>query len=107
MFRLRAQQIIIDIPKADSEPWVNIYVQRVRIEEDGSESRVIDRWGSINKRLSTIAFEIYPYFEAVPVTNPEKEISAYGLSDAIMQAAIHWIAEKYSGRIEGNAVYID
>lgn len=105
MFRLRAQQIIIDLPTAESEPWVHIAVQRIRIEEDGSETRTVDRWGSVSKKLSDVSGNIYQFDEYESLSGGE--ISGSGISNAITSAALVWIAEKYNGRIEDGNVLID
>lgn len=103
MFRLRAQQIIIDLPRVNSEPWVNVIVQRVELDEEGRDDNVVDRWGSLNKRLSEFALDTYAYFEAIPVESGR--ISGYAMSDAVAQAVIQWMAEKYNGTIiDGNVL---
>lgn len=104
VYKLRTQQIIIDIPRTNSEPWINVKVQRIVLDNLGNEGQIIDRWGSINKKLSIVATEIHNYFEALPVSTPQ--ISIYGISDAIKVVAITWIAEKYGGSIINDEVIV-
>lgn len=99
--RLRTQQIIIDLPRSSSEPWINLVVQRVELDDSGNEINVVDRWGSVNKRLSLVASEISNYTEIVPELN-DKSISVYGISSAMTCIAVNWIVEKYGGTITSN-----
>lgn len=98
--RLRAQQIVIDIPRTDSEPWIKVTVQRVEQDDTGFELNVVDRWGSINKQLSDVALEVNKYTEVLPLESGD--ISVYGLSDGIRSVVVRWIAEKYNGTISPN-----
>ena len=95
--QLRAQQITIDLPRKTSEPWIHIVVQRCELDEEGNELNVVDRWGSIHKKLSDAATEIYPYREFAGV--PDGHISVYGTSMAITSIARAWITQKYGGHV--------
>jgi hypothetical protein len=102
MVKLRTQQIIIDLPRTRSEPWIFVKVQRVELAEDGiTELHVQDNWGAINKKLSEVALEVNPYFEAIPGVPPSL-ISVYGLSDGIKEAVIRWIIDKFGGTLNQN-----
>lgn len=101
MIKLRTQQIIIDMPRSISEPWMNLVVQRIDLSPDGSvELNVVDRWGTINKKLSDVALEVNSYFEVLPLNSGE--ITVFGLADGIKSVATKWIVEKYGGTIQPN-----
>lgn len=72
-----------------------ITVQRVELDAAGNEMNVIDRWGTINKRLSAVALQVEPYFEVLPLE--PGQITVFGIADAIKSTAIDWIIEKYGG----------
>ena len=95
MIKLRTQQIIIEMPRTTSEPFINITIQRIELDENGNEANVVDRWGHIYKRLSLTALEVVPYFEVVPWE--VGSISVFGIADAIKEVASAWIIQKYGG----------
>lgn len=103
-FKLRAQQITIDIPRSTSEPWVLITVQRVELNPDGSDLHVIDRWGTVNQKLANRYFDILPVHD--PIDPGYDFISVAGIASAIKVAAVLWIQEKYGGTVdaEGNLI---
>jgi len=105
MIKLRTQQIIIDIPTINSEPWILIKIQKIQIDSNNNIISTIDRWGTINKKLSDVALNITNYFEAVPVIASD-QISIYGISDAIKETAISWIIEKYGGIVNNSGEVI-
>ncbi len=103
--RLRTQRISIDLPQVDSEPWVQLIVQRINLDDSGNVLSVIDRWDQVNKKLSEVALEAYPYFEVIPDLQ-NNLISGFGIADAIKGAALNWIADKYNGTIVDNDVVL-
>lgn len=101
MIKLRTQQIIIEMPRTDSEPWIHITIQRIELGSDGSsEVNVTDRWDQIHKRLSLVALQTEKYFEAVPWE--VGFISVFGVADAIKNIATTWIIEKHGGTLNDN-----
>ncbi len=102
--RLRTQQLFIDLPTPDSEPWLNIIVQRVEMDDEFNTKNVVDRWGHVSVRLSTIITEVYPYSDPVPV--PAGYISIAGLSSALTIAAMAHIVKKYGGYIDASGFII-
>jgi len=99
--KLRTQQIVIDVPRATSEPWVHLTVQRVELDDNGKELNVVDRWGTANRRLSEIALDTVSYFEPVPGLDANT-MTMFALADAIKSAATDWIIEKYGGTKNAN-----
>lgn len=93
--RLRTQQIIIDLPKLDAEPWVKLTVQRLEMDDQGKVLNTVDRWGTVNKKLSDVALQIHQYKEILPLA--EGHISVFAISDAIESVAVAWVQEKFGG----------
>lgn len=94
MIELRAQQIIIDAPRADAEPFIAIVVQRLVHDDSGAIVQTINREKMINRVLSKVATDLYAYVD--PVTQSYVNISGAGLGSAITVAARQWILEEYS-----------
>ena len=102
--RLRTQQLYIDLPKPESEPWLNIIVQRVEMDDNYKTLNVVDRWGSVNVRLADIATDVYPYDD--PLHPPDGYISVVGLSAGLTTAAVAEIIKKYGGTVDANGFII-
>jgi len=94
--RLRSQQITVDLPTPDSEPWINIVVQRVEMDDAYKTLNVVDRWGSVVVPVKNIALDVHTYKEIIPGL-PDNLISVYGLADAITVTAVDLIIKKYGG----------
>ncbi len=103
-YKLRAQQIVIDIPLINAEPWISIRVQRVNLDVNNVPKQTIDRWGMINRKLSDVALELYNYFE--PTNSSTPLISVYGISDAIKAVSVSWIMQDYGGTIINGDVIV-
>ena len=102
--RIRSQQIYIDLPTPDSEPWINIIVQRVEMSDDYETMNVVDRWDQVNERLSDIITETYQYSD--PVTSTPWHISTAGLADAITKLATKLIISKCGGYVDDKGYII-
>lgn len=97
--RLRTQQIIIDLPRTEAEPWIHLIVQLVDTDEDtGEDINVVDRYGRVSKKLSEVATDIIQYEDAV--LQHSDNMSTLGLSDAISRMAVTWIIGKYGGAVD-------
>ena len=94
---LRSQQIIIDLPRMSSEPWIHITVQRVEMDDNRNIINTIDRWGEIHRQLFSINSEIYDFQD--PLAPGDGQISALGLAGAITAAAVAWIVQEYGGDV--------
>jgi len=95
--RLRVQQICIDMPKASNEPWVNLTVQRVEMNEQGQDVNVIDRWGQVNTRLSDIYGMIVRRHD--PLCSSLDEMSGAGVAQGITAIAISLVIAKFGGTL--------
>lgn len=102
--RLRTQQLLIDLPTPDSEPWLNIIVQRVEMDDEYNTLNVVDRWGRVTVPLSSIQSDIYPI--ADPLNPPAGLVSVAGLADTLTSAAVAEIIKKYGGYVDDNGFII-
>lgn len=96
--RLRTQQVYIDLPTPDSEPWFNLIVQLVEMNDEYKTINVVDRWGQVSERLTKIAWNTYSFTDPVPCL--DGEISVVGLGDAITSLGIDLIIKKYGGYLD-------
>jgi hypothetical protein len=101
---LRTQQLYIDLPTPGSEPWLNIIVQYVEMDDNYKPLNVVDRWGQVNVRVATVALNTYPNADPVPV--PQGMISGAGIAQALTMAAIELIISKYGGTFDPATGYI-
>jgi len=102
--RLRSQKLSIDLPTPDSEPWLSIIVQRVEMDDNYKTLNVVDNWGRVNVKLSTVMIDVYPLQDQV--NPPPGYISVAGISYALTIAAMTEIIKKYGGYIDSNGFII-
>lgn len=101
---LRTQQLYIDLPKPGAEPWLNIIVQYVEADDDYKPMNVVDRWGTVNAQVSSMAMNVYPLNDPVPV--PAGSISGGGIVNSLSVAVIGLIIAKYGGTFDPATGYI-
>lgn len=106
MIELRAQQITIDAPRKDAEPFVAVTVQRLILKDNKLIQR-INRERVINRALSTVAMSIYETND--PISSTENQISGIGLANAITDAARSWILQEYPDftNVDGRIIKVD
>lgn len=102
--RLRTQQLYIDLPTPDSEPWINLIVQRVEMDDDYNTINVVDRWGQVNARMTNIAWNTYTFSD--PLSSELGCISILGMSDAITNFGVDLIMQKYGGTLDDRGYLI-
>ena len=98
--RLRVQKIVIDTPLSDSEPWVQLTIQRIEMDDDFNTLNTVDRWKQIHKRLSEFATDIVSFDD--PILVSENSISGIGLGNALTSMCISWTASEFNGIIDEN-----
>lgn len=96
--RLRTQQVYIDRPVPTSEDWLRVIIQRVEMDDDGNTLNLVDRWGQVNVKLSTIFGRVFDYIDPVP--SQEGQISVAGTGSAITAIVTDLIIEKYGGTLD-------
>ena len=104
MYQYRAQQILIEMPKPDSEPWVHITIQRLTPVAGGGYDDVIDRYKVISAPFHEI---LNRAFVAAVAKGKTVRITGGELAAAIKAAALEMIAEAVGARIEDGNVLED
>lgn len=99
--RIRIQQIIIDIPKEGSEPWINVAIQLLEIDDEGMVLNTVHKWQTVNKKLSDVygSKSTYsdPYFSKI-----DEPISTAGVADGITKMVRQWIADKFDSVVDSD-----
>lgn len=102
MDRLRVHQIIIDVPRSDSEPFVTSAVQRlVDCDPDNKltgYSQLINREKLVYRRLSDTAAETVTLTD--PITQQSVTVSGAGMAILIQLFVNNWLAEDYNSVVD-------
>ncbi len=87
--KVRAQQIVLDLPTEEAEVWIRAVVQTVFKDADYNTVQTVDRTASLHRRFSEFAMQV----EAVqdPVTGQSLAISGAGLALAVSAFVKTWI----------------
>lgn len=96
--KLRAQQIVIDLPREGQEAWVNIVIQEVIRSEDGEVVNIIPRANFIHKTAQDIAYDVVQFNDLV-LGRENYNISGYGLYSAIQSAVTKWMMDEFGGEV--------
>ena len=96
--QIRAQKISIDRPTPGSEPWVNIIIQRVELDDDYKVLNVVDRWDQVSERLDRMYMDVHEYND--PVTQEPGKVSVAGLADVITKVAIAMMISRCGGTVD-------
>ena len=104
--KLRAQQIVIDIPREGEEAWIHVVIQEVQKDTTGKVLNIIPRHEFLHKSGVEIAQEVYDY--ADPILGTHGNISGYGLQLAIASAVTKWMQDIEGGEmINGDLIIPD
>lgn len=96
--KIRAQQIVLDLPYENAEVWVRAVLQTVFKDEDYQTVQTVDRMGAIHRQLSDFALQVKTITD--PVTGNEITISGVGLGFAISSFVKQWILDDVPATIE-------
>lgn len=102
---LRTQQIYIDLPKPQTEPWMNVVVQYVEMTDDLlTVLNTVDRWNQITVRVADIAWFTYPIYD--PANPPCGYISNAGIVQAMSASIIDLIIQHFGGVLDSASGYV-
>lgn len=88
-----------------SDPWINLTVQRVDMDEAYKTMNTVDRWGSVNVPVKSIALNVHQYQEPIPGL-PLGSISVAGLAAAIASVSTKLIMTKFGGSLDEHGFII-
>lgn len=98
--KIRAQQIVIELPTEEAVNWIRVALQRVVKDDHGNTLQVNDRIGFINHALPEVALQMVNFVD--PVTGKELEISIAGLATGIKALVLNWLVSEYNCTINEN-----
>ena len=98
--KIRAQQITIELPIEESEPWIRAIIQTVIKDKDYDTIQVIDRTAAINRRLSEFATMRKTITD--PVSGETFTISGIGLGLIISTFVKQWMLDDIQGSFEND-----
>lgn len=96
--KLRAQQIVLDLPTEDSEVWVRATIQTIVKDTSYQTIQTIDRTSSVHRRLSE--FDTMTKTLTDQVTGDTFNISGVGLGVAISAFIKQWMLDDIPGTTE-------
>lgn len=97
MKKIRSMKITIDLPTESSQVWTQVILQKVIKTEQGVVIQTIDDVERITKPLPAFAMQMINITD--PVTQQNITISGAGVAQAITQAILEWMHEKFEGAI--------
>ena len=97
--KIRAQQVVIDLPTEEAEPWVRATIQRVvKDAETYKTVQTVDRVEAVHRRLADFATMVRTFID--PVTQQEVTLSGVGCGQAIITFVKAWMLEDFPEYIE-------
>lgn len=99
---IRTRVITIDVIPNNNDPFISMALEKVTIDDSGTEVQVIGNYDRIVKRLSNVS--------PVPIEDiaDDNMVSAYELMMLIATHTAIWVMEKYGGTPkEGGGVWVD
>lgn len=92
--KIRAQQVVIDLPTEEAEPWVRATIQRV-IKDAATykTTQTVDRVEAVHRQLSDFATMTQTFTD--PVTQQAVTLSGVGCGQAIIAFVKAWMLEDF------------
>jgi hypothetical protein len=91
--KLRTQQIIMDLPKEESDVFIRATLQLAIKNEDYKTIQLIDRHDVVHRELSRTMFEtvtVVDPINGVPIT-----LNGATIATALTRAIMNWILEEH------------
>lgn len=96
--KIRAQQIVLDMPTEAAEVWARVMVQKVVKDADYNTIQVIDRTGHIHREMSDFYGQIVTVID--PLSNAEVTVSGAAISAAMAEMVKAWMLAEHRGAVE-------
>jgi hypothetical protein len=97
--KIRAQQVTIDLPTEEAEPWVRAIIQRVMKNPETYQTvQTVDRVDAVHRRLSDFATMVQTFTD--PVTGASVTLSGVGCGQAIIAFVKAWMLEDFFDYVE-------
>lgn len=103
--KVRAQQIVLDLPTEQAEVWIRAVIQTVYKDADYATVQTVDRTAALHRRFSEFAMQMEIVQD--PVTGQTLSISGAGIAMAVAAFVKTWILADTPGSVlnaEGDIV---
>ena len=97
MRKLRAQQVIFDLPKEDSDIWVNVVIQTIVKGDEDPVDQTMDRTGNTHRVIDDNLTETTTIVD--PITGDTITASVAGTTALVRQFIMTWMQEDHGGTI--------
>ncbi len=97
MIKLRASQIIIDLPTEESRIWAGATIQEIIKNDQYETQQTVDDVYRVNRCMCKVATEMATFTD--PVTEQEHTLSAAGASAVVKAFITKWMQEDLGGTI--------
>lgn len=96
--KIRAQQIVLDMPTEAAEVWARVMVQKVVKDADYNTIQVIDRTSHIHREMSDFYGQSVTVVD--PVSNAEITLSGAAIGAAMAEMVKTWMLTEHTGATE-------
>lgn len=93
--KVRAQQIVLDLPTEEAEVWIRAIIQTVYKDADYTTVQTVDRTAALHRRFSEFAMQVETVQD--PVTGQSLAISGAGIAVAVSAFVKAWILQDTPG----------
>jgi hypothetical protein len=100
MKKVRSEKIVIDLPRENTEPWIEIITQIVEKDDSANIIAEYPRHSVIHRKAQDVAYELTTIYD--PITNEMITISGYGVQMALTRFITRWMANDLHGEITYN-----
>jgi hypothetical protein len=95
--KLRAQKIILDMPREGHPVWANIVIQVCVKDDDYETIQVVDRRYQINRIFGDFAASMVTFTD--PVTGQQITLSGAGVGQGISELVRGWMLAELPGAV--------
>lgn len=99
--KIRAQQIILELPAEEAEVWIRATIQTVYKDADYKTTQTVDRTAALHRQFSEFATQIEVVQD--PVTGNTVAISGAGVAMAVSAFVKAWILADTPGSVLNSA----
>lgn len=95
--KVRAQQIVLDLPTEEAEVWIRAVIQTVFKDADYNTVQTVDRTAALHRRFSEFATQVETVQD--PVIGQSLAISGAGIAMAVSAFVKTWILADTPGAV--------
>lgn len=105
MKKIRAQQIVIDLPTEGAAIWVQATLQRCIKDQEYTTVQTVDRVGFVNRTFADFMQQMVTVTD--PLTGQEHTVSGAAIAMLIRALVCTWIVEDRGGNLNEHGDVIE